>query len=197
MSNSKQQPVTQNRILLLLLALTLIRGLIYASVTIPWWQGHDEEYHFAQTKWLIDQWTTTPPNLDQNWTQEMIASFAAFPMSRWTLSPERQPNLVNISDRYANLKRPSLSYYPYAWFGYFLTQQDILSQLFALRLVSVLITCGTILFAFLSARQIFSDSLMAQILVPWLIVFNPSFMVINSTVNDGNLAVLLSTIIFS
>lgn len=188
--------IQQNKPLLLLVALTLIRGLIYASVTIPWWQGHDEEYHFAQTRHLVDQWSASPSSQDQNWLQELVATFAVFPASRWTNFTEHQINLVNIDDRYTVPILDSLSYYLYAWPGQFLIHQDLLFQLFAMRLVSVLITCGTIIFAFLSARQIFTTSLMMQILVPWLIIFNPSFMFIDSTINNGILAVLFSTIIF-
>jgi hypothetical protein len=197
MSNSKQPRVTQNRILLLLLALTLIRGLIYASVTIPWWMGHDEDFHFTQIRSLIDQWSSANSGRqNQNWPQEMVASFATFPLSQWHPNPEDPVNLIDISDRHSHLTRHSLSYYPYAWLGQFLTNQDLLFQLFAYRIVSVLITCGTITLALFSARQIFPESLMAQILVPWYILFNPSFMITASTVRDGNLAILFVSIVF-
>jgi hypothetical protein len=192
----KQTPRIQNKVLLLLVTLTLVRGIIYASVTPPWWQGHDEDFHFAQTKLLIDRWQANHLNLVQNWPQEMVASFAAFPLWQWHSQPEQNVDLINIPDRYTRFDRNSLSYYLYAWLGKFLVRQDLLFQLLALRMVSVLITCGTIAFAFLSARQVFPSSLMAQILVPWLIIFNPSFMVIASAINDGNWTVLLSSIIF-
>ncbi|MBN1992367.1 MAG: hypothetical protein JW953_06655 [Anaerolineae bacterium] len=190
----KKQSLTPT-LLLLLVSITLIRGLIYASVTPPWWQSHDEEFHFAQIRLLVGQWTTASP-LTQDWPQEMAANFAAFPASRWTSASTHQPNLVNISDRYASFVRPSLSYYLYAWPGNFLIHQDILLQLLTLRLVSVFITGGVIIFAFLSARQIFPEALLTQIMVPWLVLFTPSFMIINSAINDGNLTVLLATVIF-
>jgi hypothetical protein len=184
------------RILVLLIALTLIRGLLYAAITIPWWAGHDEEYHFAHVRMLIDQRLANDLSQDPSWPQEMVATFDAFPVGRWSTWPERQINSAKVPDRYVNFARPSLSYYPYNWLGLFLTHQDLLFQLLAMRLVSVSITCGTIIFAFLSARQIFADSLMMQFLVPWLVLFNPAFMVVASTVSDGNLAILLSTIVF-
>jgi hypothetical protein len=180
----------------LLIALTLIRGLLYAAITIPWWAGHDEEYHFAHVRMLIDQRLANDLSQDPSWPQEMVATFDAFPVGRWSTWPERQINSAKVPDRYVNFARPSLSYYPYNWLGLFLTHQDLLFQLLAMRLVSVSITCGTIIFAFLSARQIFADSLMMQFLVPWLVLFNPAFMVVASTVSDGNLAILLSTIVF-
>jgi hypothetical protein len=193
LSRSSQTP---KRILVLLIALTLIRGLIYAAVTIPWWAGHDEEFHFAHVRMLIDQRSANDLSQDPSWPQEMVATFAAFPAGRWSRWPESQINSAEVPDRYVNFVRPSLSYYPYIWLGLFLTHQDLLFQLLAMRLVSVSITCGTIIFAFLSARQIFADSLMMQVLVPWLVLFNPAFMVMASTVSDGNLAILLSTIVF-
>jgi hypothetical protein len=195
-NDSRQRPATQNRILLLLVALTLIRGLIYASVTPPWWQGHDEDFHFTQTRLLVNQWSMTSSSEEQNWPREMVATFVAFPLWQWFPQSEQQVDLVNIPDRYTYFSRNSLSYYLYAWLGVFLIHQDLLFQLLTLRLVSVLIACGSIIFAFLSAKQVFPGSLPTQILVPWLIIFNPSFMVIATAINDGNLAVLLSTIIF-
>ncbi len=196
MNDSRQRSVTQNQILLLLIALTLVRGLIYASVTIPWWMGHDEEYHFAQIRLLIDRWQPNHLSQDQNWPQETVATFVAFPHGRWSMASEYQLNLAHIPDRYVNFTRPSISYYPYVWLGLFLTHQDLLFQLLTMRLVSVIITCGTIIFAFLSARQIFADSLVTQILVPWLVLFTPAFMITGSTVSDANLAILLVTVVF-
>ena len=192
----RQNSQAPRRILLLLITLTLIRGLIYAAVTIPWWAGHDEEFHFAHVRMLIDQRLANDLSQDPSWPREMVATFAAFPVGRWSRWPERQINSAEVPDRYVNFVRPSLSYYPYIWLGLFLTRQDLLFQLLAMRLVSVSITCGTIVFAFLSARQIFADSPMMQVLVPWLVLFNPAYMVMASTVSDGNLAILLSTIVF-
>jgi 4-amino-4-deoxy-L-arabinose transferase-like glycosyltransferase len=183
-------------VLLLLLALTLVRGLIYASVIPPWWQGHDEEYHFAQVKLLADRWLSDPTASNPNWLHEMMATLAFFPQGRWSPNPEGQINMANPPVRYTTVGRPSLSYYPYAWLDQWLRRQDILFQLFTLRFVSVITTCAIVAIAFLCARQIFSDSLLSQILVPWLIAFNPSFMVTGSTISDANLAILLTTIVF-
>ncbi|MEW5959742.1 MAG: hypothetical protein AB1801_18610 [Chloroflexota bacterium] len=183
-------------ILFLLISLTLVRGLIYASLMPPWWMGHDEDFHFGQARHLIDQLADKSPSQSQDWLQEMVATFAAFPLSRWYWEPDQAVNLTVIPDRYAGLVRPSLSYYLYAWPGQLLTQQALLTQFFVFRLVSVLLTAGTILLAGLSARQVFADSPMAQILTPWLILFNPSFMVIGSSISDGNLATLLAGAIF-
>lgn len=185
-----------HQILLLLVALTLIRGLLYASFTPPWWQGHDEDFHFAQVRLLTDRWLSPFTRQGQNWPQEMVATFAAFPRGRWTYEPETQVDLVNLPARYTTVSRFSLSYYLYIWLNRGLAEQDILVQLLALRLVSVLMTCGTIVLAFLSARQLFGDSALSQILVPWLILFNPAFMVVGSTVSDANLAILLATVVF-
>lgn len=186
----------QYKILLLLVALTLIRGLIYASLTPPWWQGHDEEFHFAQVRLLTDSSFAHSPTPTQNWPQEMVATMAAFPNGRWAPWPETPVDLVNLPTRYTTPGRSSLSYYPYAWLNQWLIRQDILFQLSMLRFVSVLITCGVVIFAFLSARQLFNDSPVSQLLVAWLLIFNPAFMVTGSTVSDANLAILLTTLVF-
>jgi hypothetical protein len=191
-----QPRLSHRQILLLLVALTLVRGLIYASLTPPWWQGHDEEFHFAQVRLLTDQLFNAPPPPTGNWPQEMVATMAAFPNGRWSPWPETQVDLVSLPTRFTTPGRSSLSYYTYAWLNRWLIWQDILFQLFVLRLVSVLTTCGTIVFAFLSARQLFDNSPLSQILVPWLVIFNPAFMVTGSTVSDANLAILLTTIVF-
>lgn len=194
------------RILVLLLALTLVRGLLYAAITIPWWAGHDEEFHFAHTQMLIDRWVADNTGQRRDWRREMGVTFMAFP--RWLWSAKSGPpdgsidlDAVHTSvqfpaDRYTRFQRASFPYYLYAWPGRFLRHQDLLVQLFTLRGVSVLITCGTIFFSFLSAREIFPDSLMMQVLVPWIIVFNPAFMVTSSTVSDAHLAILFSSVVF-
>jgi hypothetical protein len=182
------------RILVLLIALTLIRGLLYAAITIPWWAGHDEEFHFAHIRILADQWSAKDAGQDQDWQQEMTAAFEAFPQGWWYGVPGDR--ISSPLERYTRFQRVSLAYYPNAWLTKMLLNQDVFFQLFVLRLVAVLVTCGTILFAFLSARKVFHDSLMMQILVPWIIIFNPSFMVTGSTVSDANLAILLSGIVF-
>ena len=171
-----KQHFTQNHILLLLFFLVLVRGLIYASLTIPWWQGHDEEHHFSQIRLLVDQWSP-PTKQSRNWPQEMVATFYAFPHGRWSMEAEQPTDLVNISERFIETGRFSVSYYPYACLGMFLTRQELLSQLFLFRFVSILITCGTVVFAFLSAKHIFPNSLMTQILILWLILFTPAIMI--------------------
>lgn len=194
--NNMGSRAPHRQMVLLLVALILTRGLIYAALTPPWWQGHDEEFHFAQARLLTEQWLLPLNAHNPNWAQEMVATFAAFPAGRWSSGPEQPVDLVNLPARYTTLGRFSLSYYPYVVLNRWLVQQDILVQLLALRLVSVLMTSGTISLAFLSARQFFGDSLLSQMLVPWLILFNPAFMVVGSTVSDANFAILLVTTIF-
>lgn len=197
MIDSIRLPLPSHRqILLLLLALTLVRGLIYASLTPPWWQGHDEEFHFAQVKLLADQWLSPPSTPNPTWPQEMVATLAIFPQGRWSENPEYQINVANPPARYTTFGRSSLSYYPYAWLDRWLFHQDILLQLFALRFVSVITTCMTIIIAFLCGRQLFKESPLSQILVPWLILFNPAFMITGSTITDATLAILLATLVF-
>lgn len=191
-----RQFIDSNRLVLLLVALTLVRGVIYASLTVPWWMGHDEEFHFAQARHLADRLAEGHLSQDQNWPQEMVATFQAFPLSRWYWNSDQPVNLTDIPNRYASFRRPSLSYYLYAWPGQLVRHQAVLTQVFIFRLVSVLLTAGTILLAALSARQVFTDSPMAQILPAWLILFNPSFMVISSSISDGNLATLLAGAVF-
>jgi hypothetical protein len=185
----------------LLIALTLIRGLLYAAITIPWWAGHDEEFHFAHTRMLIDR-----TGQGRDWRREMGVTFVAFPRWLWSAKPAPPDGTADLDainthgqmppDRYTRFQRTFLPYYLYAWLDKFLIDQDLLLQLFTLRGISILITCGTVLFAFLSAREIFRDSLMMQILVPWIIIFNPSFMVTGSTMSDAHLAILFSSIVF-
>jgi hypothetical protein len=61
----------QTLIVLLLIMLTLIRGSIYAAITIPWWAGHDEEFHFAHIRMLSDRWSGRDSNQGQNWQREL------------------------------------------------------------------------------------------------------------------------------
>jgi len=194
MNDSRRLNNIQKRLLLLLITLTLVRGLIYASVTIPWWAGHDEDFHFAHVRMWIERWSANGSIEASDWPQEMVAGFEAFPQHLWSKFSENQISFP--LERYTRVRRFSFSYMLYALPGRLLLSQNILLQLYALRVVSVLMTCATILFAYLSACQVFDDSLAMQILVPWIIIFAPSFMVTGSTVGDASLAILLSSVIF-
>lgn len=189
-------PNSAQKLIWLLVALSLVRGVLYASLTIPWWQGHDEEYHFAQVKVLIDEWRSAPAEHPPAWSKEMMATFNAFPQGRWSLGPEMPSDPSYVPERFTTLIRPSWSYYLYVWPGLLLVGQEILTQLFVLRLVSVLLTVGTVILAFLCARRVFPDSRLAQFSVAWLVLFIPSFLVTGSTVSDANLAIFLSTGVF-
>ncbi len=191
-----KQLIHQNRFLILLVALALSRGLIYASVTPPWWQGHDEDFHFVHVKALVEEWTVSSSDPIPSWSVEMAGTFAAFPRARWSPGSETNIDISELPARFTRFTRPSWAYYFYLWPGMLLIYQDILTQLFALRLVSVLITTGTIVFAFLSARHIFPGSRAAQFFVPGFILFVPSIMITGSTVSDANAAILFASIIF-
>jgi len=143
---------------------------------------------------LVNQWSASDLGQTQDWTQDLVTAFEAFPQSRWSRSPGDQISFP--LERYTRFERRSLAYYPYAWLAKLLLKENTLFNLFALRVVSVLITCGTIGFAYLSATRLLADSTLVQILVPWIILFNPSFMTTGSTVSDAGLAVLLSSIVF-
>jgi hypothetical protein len=155
---------------------------------------------------LIDGWSTGSLSQSQDWRREMGITFEAFPIWLWSAKQAPPDGKVDLDaihthgqfppERYTQFQRTLLPYYPYAWLDRLLLDQDLLLQLFILRVISILLTCGTVLFAFLIAREIFPDSLTMQITVPWIILFNPSFMVTSSTMSDAHLAILLTSIVF-
>lgn len=181
-----------------MLGVTLIRGLLYAAL-IPPWQAPDETGHLEYAWLLAHQGhIPSPTDLSAAFEHELLASlyewrFGAF-MVRVLPSkvPARLQDLP--SDIFVKRTRTVLSArfsLAYAWQALFILpvrHQDLILQLFAARLSSVLLNVLTVWIAYLTLCRIFPDRRDLVLLATAVIVWLPQHTFINSTVGEGPLA---------
>jgi len=184
--------------LVLLLGLTLVRGLIYAAITPPW-QAPDEWGHFEHV-WLIAQLgrLPTPEDVSPIFERELMASLYEWRYDEFFGGPlpERMPaRLMAIQPRTVLMQRFSLAYLWSACFLLPFRYQDLVFQLYVARLSSVVLNVVIVWLAW----RIFEELLPRQ---PGLVVAMTAFMVflpqhtfINASVGEGPLAELAAGVV--
>jgi len=193
--------ISTKPILYFLLALALIRGLVYASF-VPPWQAPDEPAQFERAKAALSaaDWTATAKN-GPAWYADLTHSLFAFDIYDYLDTPRRFYNPDDLISRHVTLYQAAYkgqygSRPMYALIGWPLLlagQQDLNLQLFLVRLNTVLMNVGIIWLAWLITRTIFPGDNFLALGVPALILFNPQHTHLLATVNNGNLAELLAT----
>jgi 4-amino-4-deoxy-L-arabinose transferase-like glycosyltransferase len=188
-------------VLLLLLALQLVRGLVYSAV-VPPWQGPDEPWHyeyvrlFSQGGAAQESRSNSKPSL----SAEMEGSLRTF--SLWRFHGTDTPPPGQLSDYslwHASLLTPPAGHPPLhpmllTPFYALASPLDIASRLFLLRLTSVLLGMGTVFLAFLTAAVLFPNEEALIIGIPAFIVFLPMHTFMTSMVNSDNLAELWASL---
>ncbi|MFQ6015888.1 MAG: hypothetical protein ACE5NP_10660 [Anaerolineae bacterium] len=178
----------------LLLLLNVIRGLIYTTI-IPPWQGPDEIAHFEHTRLLYEKGRVLTPEESARFIrtesiplhEEVFTSMFQFEFWRYA---HHQPALEAVPQYIPvnTFDRPSLSYVLGALFFAPLHGQDLLTQLYGMRLLQVGLGTLVVWIAFLTARELFPENAFLILGVPAFIVFLPMHSHINGLVSDGNLA---------
>lgn len=191
------------KIAMLLFALSLIRGVIYSAV-IPPWQAPDEPQHFEYVMLVHDKRRlVTGQDMSPALRDELTVSMRTH--SFWRFAPVA-PDLPQgagpsqmLSSFWANtesqLYQPPLYYAIAASLLSLTGLEDVTMQLYAIRFVSVLMGAGVVLLAYLSMRSLFPRDLFLQIGVPGFILFLPMHAHITGSVNNGNLAELLASVV--
>lgn len=184
-----------------LLALALIRGILYAAL-VPPWQAPDEPAQFERARAALSaqDWNSTSDN-GPAWYGDLIKSLFTFNFwdfvdeNRPEYSPDGQLNqyIAPYHEVYGGLYGSRTTYALMGWPVFLARQQDITLQLYLVRLYTVLMNLGIIVLAYLTTRQLFPGNSFLILGVPILILFNPQHTHLLSTVNNGNLAELLAT----
>lgn len=189
----------------LLLALTLVRGVIYAVVTPPW-QAPDETGHFEYA-WLIAQSGRIPHRQDVSlaFEQEMVGSLYGWHYGKFIGRPlpEAMPTRLRDLPReiYARRSRVvlwerfSLAYLWQALFLLPVRAHDIITQLYAARLSSILLNMAIVWLAYKTFAKLVPGSPFLGWAMTAIVVFWPQHTFINGTVGDGTLAELMACIV--
>jgi len=186
----------ERKILTLLLALSLVRGMIYSAV-IPPWQGPDEPKHFEYIRLVYEKRRLiTLQDQSELLQQEIIRSMLDYNFPRlghgridWDSPPQSFQDIWPVSP--TMLLAPPL-YFIVASLTQPFGGDAVALQLYMARVVSVI--CGTliVIFVFLTTREIFPGDLFMAVGVPVFVVFLPMHTFIASVVINDNLANLLS-----
>ena len=204
---------SDRKILLVLLALTIIRGLIYIAV-VPPWLAPDESTHFEAIRLIgqEDLWPTHQVYRSTPMHPEMPASFEKFRV--WQISgltvPAGRRNPGNpAADSYVD-------YYPahnsgsavvagnYPLFYHlvlsplagWLKPLSIDAQLYFLRLTSLLLTTLTVTAGWFMTRAIFPRFAAYAVAVASFLIFLPMHLYINTALNTDVWATVLTAFYF-
>lgn len=182
--------------LILLLALTFLRGVLYISV-VPPWQHYDEPTHFERVYWVA-QSDVSPAYSDRSLSlpEEIFASMRQFDF--WDPDPcpdpptpyEEAPGFRDLG-----LVSQPLYYYLSAPFQVPLRHAPIEVQLYAGRLVSVALYLLTVLVAYFLLRDLFPEDREIRLAVPMLIAFIPAYTDQMSALNNDAGAVAIFSLL--
>ncbi|MCL4296041.1 MAG: hypothetical protein KJ077_09955 [Anaerolineae bacterium] len=187
-------------ILYSLLALALVRGLIYGAV-VPPWQAPDEPAQFERVRASLSaaDWNSNSQN-GPAWYDELSRSLFTF--RYWdfvdTSRPAYAPNSIGryvalYQEIYQGLYGSRGTYMVMALPLFLAPHQDITLQLYLVRMNMVLMNVAVIFLAYLIVRTVFPADTFLVLGTPLIILFNPQHTHLMSTVNNGNLAELLAT----
>jgi hypothetical protein len=172
---------------LLLIALSLVRGLLYSAV-LPPWQGPDEPQHYEYVRLLYEkgrlvQWGDSIPAVEQ----EVIASMERFDF--WRTGRYLQPGATFAEVWGASshqLHQPPLAYLLYLG-PLLIAPEDITLHFYLMRVLSVLLGVVVIIAAVIAASALRDLDPTLRWAVPAFIVFLPTYTSLIGMINSDHL----------
>jgi hypothetical protein len=187
-----------NRLLGWMAALAIVHGLLYAFL-IPPWQAPDEIAHFEYARLFAEHWrpvelADASPTLEH----EIIDSLYRYRAWYWIgwPTPEERPGRLEAAPffgRSRTLGRFSLAYVLYAVAVWPFREQDVITQLYVMRCVSVLLGAVVVVLAFRIAQRVEPDAPELRLGAALFLIFLPQHAFITAVVSDGNLAECLAS----
>ena len=187
--------LNKHRFLVLLLALTLVRGLIYSAVVLPW-QGPDETYHFlsARLAGLPDDRAASPTwDRLKTETASSLSEFDYWHMSGRSPEQSGLPGYSKIARLQLGNPRSLVYHIPALWLK-LIPRQEVVFQLYWCRLLSVLVSLGIIATAYATGYLMFDGDSFGTVLLPLSIIFLSQHSFVLSVLNDGNFAELFASL---
>ncbi|NLF00805.1 MAG: DUF2142 domain-containing protein [Anaerolineales bacterium] len=197
---------------LLLLGLTVFRGLLYSSITPPW-QAPDEHAHFEYAA-LVGELKRVPtlddlsPELQRRITQSMFdyEHWRLIQREQWLSAPDGfinqsgitvAPPTHTVDNRYLYYPQvgsdPPLYYVFPAVVGILLKDANTALQLYAMRLVTVAMYVLLVGVTAWASRRLFRDQVPVAMASTALVALLPTLTHIGSVVHNDVLAALLAT----
>lgn len=188
LSNIRALPV-------LLSIITVALGFVYLAV-IPPWGGPDEPRHYEYVRMLYEKGRLVSwSDADKKIMGEIIRSMDAVGYWKWGASewkPDGASPLPNdflkIYPQNAHqLHQPPLAYLAYL-IPFELTRgSGITAQLYAMRLLSILLNVVVVLAAYMAGRELFRNDPTMALALPVFIMLLPQHLFLHSTVMNDHL----------
>ncbi|MDM8527919.1 hypothetical protein QUF58_06840 [Anaerolineales bacterium HSG24] len=189
-----------SKVMAILLALALVRGIIYASI-VPPWQAPDEPAHFERAKAAFNTIEWVGSTEQPVWYDNIRDSLFTFRFWHYALphqhpAPDQPLNhyIQLYHEVYGGLYSSRVAYLIIGLPIIMTSNQPIVLQLYAMRLYTVLFGVLMVWLGYLLTKTIFPNDLFLSLGVPILITFTPQHTHLLSTVNNGNLAEVLATV---
>ena len=183
-----------SNIIILILAIALLRGVLYA-VLVPPWQAPDEPFHFEYVAELSNKYFPRPA-ASPSVQAETISSLARWDF--WRYHDQTVPNplpwgfsAIPLFKTIRYLDRSPTYYYLMLPFYLLAANQDIELRLYLLRLVNAVLGALTVGIAYLTSRAVFPKDEHLSVGVAGFVAFFPMFSFISGSLNNDNLANLL------
>jgi len=196
----------KTKILIMLLGLSLVRGLLYSAI-IPPWQAPDEPKHFEYMRTLYEQRRlVNQDDMSPALQRKIMISMQSHRFWDLWIGAQDPDNPLNdpeiFADAWAKGNQTGFSevgrvpplYFVIAALSQPLASEDITTQLYLARLVSVLLGVLVVFVALLTARELFPGDNFLSIGIPFFVAFLPMYTLITSSVIPDNLANLLTSL---
>jgi hypothetical protein len=205
---------TYRRHALLLVGLTLVRGLLYSSIAPPW-QSPDEHAHFEYAA-LLGQLKRVPTLNDLSPDLQRRIAASMFDYDFWRLikrepvtSPPvgflpqsgitQDPPTHVIDNRFLYYPQveddPPLYYVAPALAYALFPHPDVTWQLYVMRLTTVLMLVALIGVILWATRRLFPNDVWLALTIPTLIAWHPMLAHIGSVLNNDILAAVITALL--
>ncbi len=184
------------RWLLLFIALSAVRGLLYSAVLLPW-HAPDEPEHYEYVRLLYEKgrlvsWSDISPAVEQ----EVIASLDRFNFWETGRYQQQGSTFREIWGPGAHqLHQPPLGYLPYL-VGLIVAPGNIALQVYLMRLIAVLLGVVIVAMSFWAAYELWGPESILSLAIPAFVVFLPTFTSLSGTINNDHLAEAAVSVVF-
>jgi len=191
---------TERALIVAIVAAFTLLGLIYSIVT-PIFEASDEKWHYPMVKTIADNWSlpVQEAGVDTPWRQEgsqaplyyVLSAIATFWIDTSDMEAVRHLNphvdAGATPDGNVNLVVHDPALERFLWRGTVLAVHIV-------RFLSVLMGAAAVTFTYLIAREALPDRPALALGATAIHAFTPMYVFISASVNNDNLAVLLSSL---
>lgn len=192
----QEQALSHIRALPVLLSIiTIALGLVYLAV-IPPWGGPDEPRHYEYVRLLYEKGRLVSwSDADKKIMAEIVRSMDAVGYWKWGVSEWKPAGASPLPDDFRKiypqnahqLHQPPLAYLAYLIPLELTRASSITAQLYAMRLLSILLNVVVVVAAYFAGRELFRGDPTMALALPLFVMLLPQHLFLHSTVMNDHL----------